>query len=436
MDNVSQWPSIAAVPAHSEQRTSWRKQLFWCELLCILVILVPNLRLPGGIPFRLDDALVFTTAAFFVIRAVILWQLPQIDSIVVALLFTAIGVAVVTVLAPSVPGLSVGAKEYLDVLRPVKLLSVYVIVRSFRIMPEQLVQNIRWSVTALLLFASAQLLLLSPSSDGPFAHFSLLFSDLKEEHIRSFFGLRPFATFHTPTDLGYVATIFLAAGYSLKNLPARRRLMICSTVLLLLSGTRTFLLVLPAFFIARAFAASSLRQRFKLLAATVAALAGLTALMFVVIPKINPAFAANTSRTVEAIVSGDFEADESIYDRLQNLALVTYTWEHSKVFGVVSREKLTVAADSEYILVFHRYGLVGLAEEVAFYLAAILILRRMQSHAPDVAMWGKLVLCATALYGVTQGALINTRIGVLPILILAVRPLTNMNAPLATRDRA
>ena len=125
--------------------------------------------------------------------------------------------------------------------------------------------------------------------------------------------------------------------------------------------------------------------------------------------------------TAQSLLSGDLEADDSIRLRLMNLVLAEQTWTAAPWRGVVTRDfmrpELVGGVDSEYLLTFHRYGLFGIALLLMTSWQLWRVARMARWSQPSLGRWLTVTVVIGLLYGVTQGALINTRIGVLPFLI-------------------
>jgi hypothetical protein len=394
----------------------------WMATLLLSLIFLPPMRLAGQVPFRVDDIVAFGGGAVLISGLLIKGKLPRLDGISAILLLMAFVTGMVTFLVGSSSHLSVGTKEYLDVLRPLKFMAVYLVVQRipYDRCLKTLQQVLSVSLIPLVGLAIAQFLLLKPSSTNLLATFSLSFTELDVDQARSYFGLRSFSTFHTPTDLGYVATFVLMASLALRELPHRRRTAILAALGVLLSGTRTFIFGIPIMLIGfSVFIGSGVREKFRRLCITLILLSVGALSLLVIIPSVSPDFAENTTRSFGALTTGSFDQDQSILTRLQNLQMVLYTWEHAPYFGVVSRDLLTTAADSEYILTFHRYGLAGILQLVLFYWTGLATLRVNESRR-EMQLFALFALLVTGLYGVTQGALINTRVGVLVFVVLGV----------------
>ncbi|HEY0970495.1 MAG TPA: hypothetical protein VGE02_05910 [Gemmatimonadales bacterium] len=391
----------------------------WLAAVIAAVALTPVLRLPGGIPFRLDDALVFGAFLLFVVAKLKERALPRPTLVGGVLLLTAVYMVVVTIRGSPLPGLTVGAREYLDVARPLKFVAVLLVVS--RLDPDAAADAIRRVVPAvvllLVLFGIAQLTLLSPESNGPLARFSLLFSELEEWHARSLFGLRPYATFHTPTDLGYFMSIALLASLLLREMPFERGVAIAALVGIVISGTRTFLFGLPLLLLAHAVVSG------RSVLATLRLLGGVMVLLVVGVvltARLMSDFLPSIQLTLLSLLSGDLSTDQSIVERLENLRLVEITLREAPWTGIVSRGLFTRGVDSDYFMTVHRYGLLGLGLTLLLYLVAVVDLLRHRRGDGSLGRLALLVLALTFVYGLTQASLGSTRMGVLPFIFLGL----------------
>lgn len=392
----------------------------WILLLLLSVWFTPTLRLPGDIPLRFDDLLIFGMGGLLLGRFILTFHYRKPDSIWWIPIVMAASMLLSAVLATMKGDFPIGAKEYLDLIRPISFLIIYVAVRVRD--PHAVLSSIRTTFRAgtvvLTIFALIQFLLLTPSSGGILANFFLLYTSLTPEHARSFFGLRPFATFQTPTDLGYIMMVFLLAEAVLY--PQRKRIyLLLALIGLVLSNTRTFLFATPILVLLYAMIyAKTTAARVKLIVlGSTCILLGMVFLLYVA-PLVNSTFATNTIRTATSLSSGNYSQDESIAIRLQKLALVIYTWQHAPLFGVASRQMLGEAADSEYVYTFHRYGLFGIVELMGLYVAALKVIGILKIHWLPVYTFTVLMLFTTFLYGFTQGALIDVRVGIIPMVLL------------------
>jgi O-Antigen ligase len=404
----------------------------WTLLLLLSVWFTPTLKMPGNIPLRLDELMVASVGGLMLARFILRLRLRKIDSVSWVPVTMAVSMLLSAIFATVAGQLPIGPKEYLDLARPISFLIVYLAVRASD--PNAMLSSIRTTfrggIVGLAICALVQFLLLSPSSSGPLASFFLLYTDLASEQARSFFGLRPFATFQTPTDLGYVMTVFLLAELILFSW-RKWGYVLLALVGLLLSNTRTFLFAAPVLLLLYAVIyAKNMVARIRLLILGTGGILVGAALLLYVAPMVNATFATNTIRTTTSLASGDYSQDESIAIRLQKLALITYTWQHAPFFGVGSREMLGVAADSEYVYTFNRYGLIGILELMTLYVAGLWVIRILKRRWLSVYTFAVLMLAATFFYGFTQGALINVRVGIVPMVVLGYA------SGLAKRERA
>lgn len=392
---------------------------YWLVLLWASVALLPMLRLPGGIPLRPDDILVFGGAVLLLGLLVSRDLLPRLLAADWVLLATALFILVVTLRGTPVLGATVGPRELLDTIRPLKFLALLLILDrldypAFRSTMERVLPITLYMV---VLFALAQLLLLQPGSGGPLAQLSLLFSELEEWHVRSMFGNRPFGTFHTPTDLGYFASITLLVSLLLKNFPNRWYLLAASVVGVVISGTRTFLFFLPLLLLLYSLATGGdvIARMKRFTGALVLVAVGAAGVVVLL-----PSFTIYIVLTLVSLVTGDLASDQSIVERLENLQLVELTLRTAPFTGVVTRDLMTRGMDSEYLLTLHRYGLVGLGLTLALYVAIVAGIWRRRRLNPDLTWLTLLVVMLTFVYGLTQGALISTRVGVMFFVILGM----------------
>jgi hypothetical protein len=187
----------------------------------------------------------------------------------------------------------------------------------------------------------------------------------------------------------------------------------------LLSGTRTFLFAGPAILLAASVLGggnASGRVRNLALGAGIVGLAAWAA------PSLLSADAQGAIRlTFESLLTGDFEADDSLRLRLLNLSLAELTLSAAPFRGVVTRDFMRPedvgGVDSEYLLTFHRYGAIGIGLLLATSWCLWSVARESRVTQPSLSRWLALTVAVGLLYGVTQGALINTRVGVLPFLL-------------------
>jgi O-antigen ligase len=238
---------------------------------------------------------------------------------------------------------------------------------------------------------------------------------MEESLFRHYLGYRSFATFNAPQDFGYYMTLTLLLALFLDNLPHRAFVGVVALLGLTLAGTRTFLFSLPPLLVAYSLMTGPWIQRIKRTTAAVA----LIALFAVIYVNEIPSVAAENRSTLESLLAGSSE-DESLQGRLDNLNLVLVTYNTAPMMGIVSRDMLPNAVDSEYVMTFHRYGFVGVAETLLLYVICLAAIVRRWRLAPSMARFCLFLLIVTFLYGITQGALINTRTGCYLFLLLGV----------------
>ena len=251
--------------------------------------------------------------------------------------------------------------------------------------------------------------------------FFSLFTEKSPDLLLDMMATRPFATFNTPPDLGYVACVCLFAG-PLIHSPRRRKVFVVTFFLILLiTATRMLLISLPLLLILRALlGGKTVKEAFKRLRFSLAVivLAGVSSA--VLLPIISPQASGFTQSMIVSIATGDINDQDSITTRLDNLALVSYTWSHAPVFGVGSRSLLPDFVDSELILTFHRYGLLGLAALLLIYPLGFRVARQAAKGNHELSQFAVMALAVTFLIGITQGALTNSRTGVLLFVILGL----------------
>jgi hypothetical protein len=398
------------------ETTDW-----WMVCLLLSVLFTPNFRLPGGIPFRLDDLLVFGTGAILAAIAIIDLEAFKPDVMALSLMLLVGAILVSTLLAP--PAIAVTAKEYFDILRPLKFLLVYWILRGHDPVSARNTFRRVICVSLLVLFAIAclQLLAVNLSSDGPLVTFFSRFTERDFEDAQTMMATRPFATFDTPVNLGYVAMIGMFLAPQIRSRRYRVLIISVSFLALLISVTRTFLFALPILLPLQAvlrgrFLGGRLKSVSTALALTIVAAVSAA----LILPVVSPAAADFTSQMIQSVATGDAQSDVSVSTRLENLELVGYTWQNAPLLGVGGRSLLPPFVDSELVLTFHRYGIIGFAIFLGFYPAAYLLAKRTRQHDQEFAEFIVMVLVATFLIGITQAALINSRMGVLPFAILGI----------------
>ena len=400
-------------------RTDWL-------LVAILtaVFFTPTFRLPGDIPVRLDDFLVFSAGAMLAIKFIFNFRIPRPDAVSVYLALFMGAILLSSLIAPAQLGVPMNAKDYLDLMRPLKFLLVYWLVREqdCRVALDTFLKTMSVSIGVLLAVAVLEMSMARMSIGGPLMTFFLQFSDQQtiEEPV-SILAQRPFATFNTPTHLGYVAALGFFLSQALRSAMGRRWLALVSFFALLISVTRTLLFSLPLLLMLQAITKTgSARERFKRLAYSLILVLLVVTLAAVLLPMISPVAAGYTQSMIVSIATGNAQDEDSISTRLGNFVLVDYTWTNAPLFGVATRSFLPWFVDSELILTFHRFGLVGIGMLIAFYPVGYRLAKRAGRHAAEFSGFAVMALAVTFLYGVTQGALINTRIGVIPYIVLGI----------------
>ena len=388
--------------------------------------LTPTVRLTGNIPLRIDDLLTLIGVGYIALRVAFTGKIVRPDPLLAVLVIQAIYVFADSFtswyLGAPVPSLSVGPKELLDVGRPIKFIVIVLLcyIADGVSLRRRLSKALPVVAIILSLMAFLQIFFVRSSSTGLMPNLFLAFSELNDSQVRDFFGRRAFATFNTPTDYGFYSALTLAAAFFLKDTNRRSLVMLLSIIGIIISSTRTLMFSMPILMLAYfALFDPDRRNRVKKLLWTFSIL-GCSAVVFLaILPSILGDFSADAIRTVRSLTSGDYENDESISNRLKNLELMEIAWEHAKVTGIVSRDAQTEAYDSEIIMVFYRYGMLGLGVMGLFYIGAATkpwYARRSESNLSHLAFS---ILIITFLYGITQGALMNTRVGIFPIVLLA-----------------
>lgn len=392
----------------------------WLLILFLLVWFTPTVRLPGDVPIRLDDILIFGTGALMLAKSLFRLRVQYLDKISWVLIALGAEMVISAFVASQTGSLPVGPKEFLDVTRPIEFLIVYLTVRNSD--PEDTLGSIRRGfqigIIGLVFFALVQFLFMNPSSGGFLAEFFLSFTSLSPEHARGFWGLRPFATFQTPTDFGYVMAVALVVEATLCK---RNRWLYAfvAFVGLILSNTRTFLFAAPLLVLVYAVINSnSYKKQIKLVVAGIGIMIGGLIFLYYVAPLVNANFAVNTTRTATDLATGDYSQDGSISIRLQKLELIAYTWNYAPILGVASRKMLGAAADSEYVYTFNRYGLLGILGLIAWYINSWWTVRPLRRDHRNIYTFAVVMLLTTFFYGFTQGALINVRVGIVPIALI------------------
>jgi hypothetical protein len=393
-------------------------------LILVLVLFTPTFRLPGGIPMRLDDVVIFVAGAILALSWLATIRVPRPDSVSVYLTLLILTTLLSSVVAANYLGFEITAKEYLDILRPLKFLALYWIVKEqdCRSSLHTFLKTMSIAMGILLVVAVLEMIASRIAGDGLLIRAFTLFADTSTaDEAREAMTQRPFATFNTPTHLGYVATLGMFLSPLFRAQKQRRFMVVLSFMVLLISVTRTLLFALPILLVLQALTrGKSLRERLKSLRS-----AAIFVLLFIVIgavllPLISPVAADYTGTMIQSIITGNTEDEYSITTRLSNLVLASYTWDSAPVLGVATRAMLPDYVDSEVILTFHRYGALGLGMLFAIYPIGIRLARRASHSQPLLSQFAIVALAVTFLYGITQGALINSRIGVIPFVVFGM----------------
>jgi hypothetical protein len=278
------------------------------------------------------------------------------------------------------------------------------------------------SIGILLAVAVVEMTMARLSIGGPLMTFFLQFADQQTiEDPVSILAQRPFATFNTPTHLGYVAALGFFLSQALSSAIGRRILALVSFFTLLISVTRTLLFSLPILLMLQALAKKgTAKEKLKRLAYSAILVLLVVTMAAVLLPTISPVAAGYTQSMIVSIATGNAQSEDSISTRLGNFVLVDYTWTNAPFFGVATRTFLPWFVDSELILTFHRFGLVGICMLFAIYPVGYRLAKRAGSYTTEFARFAVMALAVTFLYGITQGALINTRVGVIPFVVLGI----------------
>ncbi len=392
-------------------------------LLCLLLgmLYTPTLRLPGGVPLRIDDVLVFSAGGVLAVKFLLGLRAPKLDAV---FLYTAALTGMILLLTLMAPeGLDVTAKEYLDCLRPIKFFLVYWLVRDCDPAAAQrtFIRIMSAASFILLAIACIEMFFARTMPGGIVVSFFSAFTEKSPDLLLDMMASRPFATFNTPPDLGYVACVCLFAG-PLIHSPRRRKAVVATFFLILLiTATRMLLFSLPLLLILQAFLrAKTAKEAFKRLRINLALIALAGASSVVLLPMISPHASDFTQSMIVSVVSGDTRDQDSITTRLGNLYLADYTWSHAPVLGVGSRSLLPDFVDSELILTFHRYGLAGLAALLLIYPLGFGLARQVAGKNHELYQFAIMALATTFLSGITLGALDNSRTGVLIFIILGL----------------
>jgi hypothetical protein len=396
---------------------------WWICALLLAVFFTPTVRLSGNVPVRVEDVLIFGSAAVSLAKLALRPRVPRPDRISACLLCSVLSILLSTVIGAAVSHVPITAKEYMDALRPVKFLIVYWLIRQRNDLAalSSILTVTSRSVFILCAISCAQRAFIAPDSDGLLARLFLNFTEYPEAIARDALANRPFATFNTPTDLAYVATMGLFLGLASVSGRKHISLITAASLILLITAARTFLFSLPIVLLMRsAFNARSFREVFKNVSVVMVIVAVGSGAVFWLMPILNPVASGWFQQTITAVSAGSGDDIDSISVRLENLALAVYTWQNARWFGVATRSMLPDFVDSELILTFHRYGVVGLTTLLSIYPFGYALFRGVKKRAPRFAEFGVMALAITFAYGITQGAIANTRIGVLLFALLGV----------------
>lgn len=408
----------SAAELNQELPARWRGWLF-CLLLAVLF--TPGFRLPGQIPFRIDDVLVFGAGAILLVRSLLGIRTPKLDAIFVYTGIVTGTILLSTLMTPE--GFDVTAKEYLDCLRPIKFFLVYWVVRDSSPAPalRTFIRTISISSVVLLSITLVEMFFARTAPGGIVVRFFSGFTEKSPDLLLDMMASRPFATFNTPPDLGYVACVCLFAGPLIQS-PRRRKILVAIFFLILLiTATRMLLFSLPLLMMLQAtVGGKSGSEAFKKMRRNLALIVLAGAASMVLLPVISPHASDFTQSMIVSVASGDTRDEDSITTRLGNLYLVDYTLSRAPVLGVGSRSLLPEFVDSEYILTFHRYGAIGLTALLLVYPLGFGIARQVATEHRELHQFAILALATTFLSGVTLGALDNSRTGVLPFIILGL----------------
>lgn len=408
--------------AQREKKSSacTNRWLFW---LLLAVLYTPAIRIPGGIPIRVDDLLVFGCGAAVAGRYLLRLESPRLDAMFYYSAAVAGTILLSTLTVPDGLGLEVTVKDYLDVLRPVKFLLVYWLVRDANPAASRQIwiRTISQSAYVMLGIVFVEMLFARVAPGSVVVRFFSLFTEKPPELLVDMMAMRPFATFNTPTDLGYVAVLLLFTAPLIRSRRSRNALIAVSFLILLCTATRTMLFSLPLLLLLRAtLAGQTMKEKFKRLRTCLATvvLAGVATIVF--LPLISPHSADFTQSMIAAVASGDTDEQDSITTRMNNLNLVAYTWQQAPLTGVGSRSLLPDFVDSEIIMTFHRYGVIGMAALLFIYPLGFWMARQVAASDRELSLFAAMALSSTFLIGITQGALINSRTGVLIFVVLGL----------------
>src|ERR1035437_5713483 len=232
-----------AAEAGKSSRTEWL-----LAFVLAAVFFTPTFRLPGDIPVRLEDFIVFSSGAMLALKFFFSLRIPRPDALSVYLTVLIGSILLSTLIAPAQLDVPMAAKDYLDMLRPLKFLIVYWLVREqdCGVSLHTFLKTVSVFIGILLGVAVLEMTLARMSVGGPVMAFFVQFCDqLTVEDPVSIMAQRPFATFNTPTHLGYVAALGFFLSQAMESAARRRILALLSFFTLLISVTRTLLFSLP-----------------------------------------------------------------------------------------------------------------------------------------------------------------------------------------------
>ncbi len=393
----------------------------WLLCLLLVVLYTPKVRLPGDIPVRIDDVLVFSAGGVLAVKYLLGFQTPKLDAVFLYTVVLTGTILLSTLLAPS--NLGVTAKEYLDCLRPIKFFFVYWLIRDSH--PATALSTfIRvLSGASFILFAIAciEMFFARTMPGGAVVRFFSSFTEKSPDLLLDMMASRPFATFNTPPELGYLACVCLFAGPFIHRALLRKLVVATFFLVLLITATRMLLFSLPLLMILQAFLKSkTAREAFRRLRMNLALIALAAVSSVVLLPLMSPHASDFTQSMIVSVVSGDTKDEDSITTRLGNLYLVDYTQSRAPLIGVGSRALLPEFVDSELILTFHRYGFIGLSLLLFIYPLGFVMARRIAGENPELYQFAVMALATTFLCGITLGALDNSRTGVFIFIILGL----------------
>jgi hypothetical protein len=397
---------------------------YWLLLVIISILFTPSFRLMGTVPVRIDDIIIFAGAGFFLSKRVVMLKLPKLEWVAVSALAVVGSILVSTLLVSlASPGL-ITVKEYLDLVRPLKWLFLYWIVADMCVSNtlELVLRTLYRAWWILLGLCILEIVLGRYFPNMPLAQFLASFRNGGDwDAVSSHMDKRPFATLESPTTLGYLATIGIFLGYLFKDASKRRVFIVISCALLVVTMVRTFFFALPILFVMHALLRSkNWKSAIREVSVSMGILLVLAFFALVVMPIVSPSVADLTFGVFSTVSSGNATDDYSIGNRIANLSLAATTWSQAPWIGVATRAFLPEYVDSELIITFHRYGMVGLFALLSVYPAGILMALRIRKENLELAASIVMMLVITFLYGITQGALINSRAGGFAYILLGI----------------